>query len=205
MLSQRPTAEDILVQASDAMSAASSFSFVMSHPSGTTSLPGGLFLTRADGAVVSPDRLVVNAEANYGRVFVNVSGIVIGEKAYMTNFLTGAWSRVAPEDSPFAFLDPVSLVSDLITKVEAPRFGGDAGVAGATVITGTMPAKPFEALVGTVDETRTVAVRLTFDAETLLLKQVLIEGALQVEDGPRASRLVEFSMYGENIAIEPPV
>ena len=199
------TAAEVLSRASAATLQVESFEFALSHPSGTTSLPGGLFLTRADGAVVSPDRLVVNAEANYGRVFVKVSGVVIEDRTYMTNFITGAWSEIPAADSPFAFLDPVGLLVGLLGQVEQAGYADGGQEVGTAVIVGVMPAAPLAALVGIVDESKSVAVRLRIDRTTFLLQDALIEGALQPGDGPKASRKVEFSAYNEPIVIDSPL
>ncbi len=61
------------------------------------------------------------------------------------------------------------------------------------------------ALVGAVDPTKTVKVKLTLDPKMYLLKQVLIEGRVQPEDGPNAARLIKLSGFGEQIVIEKPV
>ena len=123
----------------------------------------------------------------------------------MTNFLTGAWSPIPAADSPFGFLDPVKFVSDMLGQVAVPAYdAGDAGSVGL-VVRGQISAAPFAALVGTVDPSKTVRVRLTLDPKTYLLKEVLIEGQVQPDDGPNAARLLRLSGFGEQIVIEKPV
>ncbi len=199
------TAQEALSRARGAMTSTPGFNFELTHPTGATSLPGGLFLTRATGSVLAPDRLSVTAEANFGRAFVRVSAIVIGADTYMTNFLTGAWSPVPAADSPFAFLDPIGLVTSLLGEVQDVSFAAPVAAGADLVIAGRMPAKPFAALVGTVDESKVISVRLTFDATTFVLKEVLAEGALQPGDGPTAARLITLSGYADTISIEKPV
>ena len=196
---------EALARSKAAMAAAQSFKFELAHPTGATQLPGGLFLTRADGAVVAPDRLSVNAEANFGRVFIKVQAVVIGRDTYMTNFLTGAWSAIPPEDSPFAFLDPIGLVASLVGEVTGPAFPEPLKAGGDLVIKGRISAKPLAALVGSVDESKTVDVRLTLDPASYLLKEVLVEGAVQPGEGQNAARLIKLSGFGEPISIERPV
>ncbi len=187
------------------MAAAQSFKFELTHPAGATALPGGLFLTRAEGAALAPDRLSLRAEANLGRVFVKVDAVVIGADTYMTNFLTGAWAKVPAADSPFAFLDVPGLVSSLLGEVVSPTIAAESQAGADIVVTGQLPARPLAALVGTVDESKTANVRLTLDKETFRLKEVLIEGPIQQGEGENASRLIKFSGYGETTSIVPPL
>jgi hypothetical protein len=199
------SARETLLKARTAMSEVSRFRFELTHPAGTTSLPGGLFLTRADGAVIAPDRLSINAEANFSRVFVKVRAVVIGDETYMTNFLTGAWSKVPPGESPFGFLDPVKLVADMLGQVTAPEFEPKAKPDGDLVIRGRISAGPFAALVGMVDDSKTVDVSLAVDRRTFLLKEALVQGAVQPEDGPTVARLIRLSGFDDEIAIERPI
>jgi hypothetical protein len=187
------------------MAAVPGFKFELTHPSGTTELPGGLFLTRADGAVLSANRLQVNAEANFGRVFIRVRAVVIDGETYMTNFLTGSWGKVDAANSPFAFLDPVGLVASLLGEVTGPSFESARPGGGDYVVLGRISAVPLAQLVGTVDETKTVSVRLTIDAQTFLLEEVAVDGPLQAGDGEGASRLIRLSGFDSEITIEPPV
>lgn len=197
--------QEALSRSKAAMAAVAGFKFELTHPAGATSLPGGLFLTRADGAVAAPDRLAVNAEANFGRVFVKVQAVVIGGETYMTNFLTGAWAAVPPQDSPFSFLDPPRLVASLLGEVTGPSFVERPRPGGDLVVAGKISAAPFAALVGAVDASKTVAVKLKLEAGTFFLKEALVEGALQTGDGPAAARLIKFSGFGEEIKVERPM
>jgi hypothetical protein len=197
--------QEALSKSRAAMAAVAGFKFELTHPSGATSLPGGLFLTRADGAVAAPDRVAVNAEANFGRVFVKVQAVVIGGETYMTNFLTGAWAAVPPQDSPFSFLDPPKLVASLLGEVKEPSFVEQPKTGGDMVVAGKVSAAPFAALVGAVDASKTVAVKLKLDPGTFVLKEALVEGALQTGDGAGAARLIKFSGFGEQIKVERPM
>ena len=197
--------QEALSRSRAAMAEVAGFKFELTHPSGATSLPGGMFLTRAEGAFAAPDRLAVNAEANFGRVFVKVQAVVIGGETYMTNFLTGAWAAVPAEDSPFSFLDPPKLVASLLGEVKEASFAEQPRTGGDIVVAGKVSAAPFAALVGEVDASKTVSVKLKLAPGTFVLKEALVEGALQLGEGPGAARLIKFSGSGEEIRVERPM
>ncbi len=199
------TADDAVNLSRNAMEEVDGFHFDMSHPSGNTSLPGGLALTRATGSAVAPDSVYVNAEALLGSAFVRVEGVVIGEDTYMTNPLTGNWSAIAPEDSPFGFLDPVQLVTNVLDQVEDPQLSDQQGTNSNLVITASVPATALEPLVGIVNESAELTLRLLIHQESYLLQEARIEGPLQSDDEPNAVRLIKFSGFGEEISIEPPI
>ena len=118
------TAPEAVALAREAMTDLASFRFELTHDSGFTALSGGLELSRA-GGVVAQDGLDLEAEAKIGRAFVRIEAIVIDEQTWMTNPLTGAWSEIPPEDSPFSFLDPVKLVADILGDTRDAVFPDD--------------------------------------------------------------------------------
>ena len=187
-----------------AMSALESFSFQLTHESGHTTLSGSLQLTRA-GGLVATNGLDLEAEANIGRAFVRVEAVVIGEQTWMTNPLTGVWSEIAPEDSPFSFLDPVKLVADILGDTEQAtyRTGGDSG--SDLIVAGTIPAESLAALVGSVDANAVPNVVLTLDPSNKRLKKIVISGLVQPEDESDTIRVITLSEFDEPVSLEPPI
>ena len=198
------TAEEALARALQTMRAIPGFRFEMTHPTGSTELSGGLQLRKASGAAVNPGRLELEAEADLGRAFVRVQAIVIDGETWMTNFLTGNWSKIPPEDSPFSFLDPIQLVVNVLDQVTAPaRLPSES--EGTLLLTGKAPAIAFRSLVGRVDEAAQIDVRLTLDSTSFALLEAEIIGHLQPNDGADAVWLIELSGFDSNILIEPPI
>ena len=199
-------AEDILAKSRVAMAQVESFNFKLTHPEGATAIGGGLTVSKAEGSVIGSEKMQLKAEANLGRAFVKIQAIVIDGQTWMTNPLTENWAPLAPEDSPFSFLDPPRLVSNILGEVtnacyvESEQSGGDS-----IVITATVPSEALAPLVGVVQEGSTLNVRLTFDKETSTLTSARISGQLQVEDEADYVRLIELSDFDSNIVIEPPL
>jgi hypothetical protein len=198
------TAAEVVVLSQRAMSALDSFSFQLSHEVGHTTLSGALQLTRA-GGLVATNGLDLEAEANIGRAFVRVEAVVIGEQTWMTNPLTGVWSEIAPEDSPFSFLDPVKLVADILGDTEQAAYPTDRSSAGDLIVVGIIPAESLAALVGSVDPTAVPNVELTLDSNSKRLSKIVITGVVQPEDESNTIRVITLSEFDQQVSLEPPI
>jgi hypothetical protein len=186
------------------MAALDSFNFELTHDSGFTTLSSALQLSRASG-IVATDSLDLEAEANIGRAFVRVEAVVIRDRTWMTNPLTGVWSEIAPEDSPFSFLDPVKLVADILGATQNPAYPFDGESTGEITVTGSIPAPTLAALVGTVNPDAVPSVELTLDPANYVLKKIIISGNVQPEDEPNTVRVITLSEFDKPVSIEPPI
>ncbi|MBT3994536.1 MAG: LppX_LprAFG lipoprotein [Chloroflexi bacterium] len=198
------TATEVVDLSKTSMGNLDSFSFQLTHDSGHTTLSGALELTRA-GGFVATNGLDLEAEANIGRAFVRVEAVVIGEQTWMTNPLTGVWSEIAPEDSPFAFLDPVKLVADILGDTQQARYPVGLLGNGDLFIAGNIPSESLAALVGTVSPGVLPNVLLTIDSTTNLLKEIVITGVVQPEDEANFKRVITLSKFDEPSILEPPI
>lgn len=202
-----PTAEIALENALTAMASVPQFQFELTHPEGKTSLPGGLELRRADGSVITPERLEVAAEADLGRVFVKIDAIVIEGRTWMTNPVTGNWAEIAPEDSPFSFLDPVLLVTNILAQTMEPTYPPEGGLADGNRIrlNGKVASEAWRPLVGTIVPGEMLDVALTLDASSFRLVGAVLTGRLQPGDEDSFTRRLTFSGFDANLSIEPPL
>lgn len=198
------TGAEFIDRSQTAMGELESFEFKLAHDSGFTTLSGGLQLTIASGTV-APNGLDLEAETKLARAFLRVKAIVIGEKTWMTNPITGVWSETPPEDSPFSFLDPVKLVADILGETQNPGFalGGDVG--DEVVIGGTITAQALAPLVGTVDPDAVPSVEMSFNPETYILQKIIISGVVQPEDEPDTVRVITLSEFDKQVSLEPPI
>ena len=182
------------------------FKFELTHPEGTTTLDGGLKLRRADGTAIAPERLAVKAEADLGRLFVRIEAVVIEGQTWMTNPLSGNWASVAAEDSPFSFLDPVGLVTNVLAQTADPAYPNGATVASnELILVGKVPSEALKPLVGTVLPGALLDVRLTLDANSFLLTEARLTGRLQSGDEDNFVRLIRLSGFEDDLVIEPPI
>ena len=186
-----------------AMQDLNNFSFELTHPQGFTTLAGSLEMTKA-GGIVTSNGFDLNAEAKIGRAFVRVEAIVINDKTWMTNPLTGMWSQVAPEDSPFSFLDPVKLVADILGETQNGRYEENEQVSNELIILGQIPAITLTAIVGEVQREAMPDVSLTLDAQSYLLKKIVITGIAQPEDESNTIRVITLSNFNAKVSLQPP-
>ena len=199
------TAAEVVELSKTSMGNIDSFSFQLTHDSGHTTLSGALQLTRASGFVAT-DGLDLQAEASIGRLFVKVEAVVIGQQTWMTNPITGVWSEIAPEDSPFAFLDPVKLTADILGDTQQTIYAKDDQASNSDIeISGKIPAKSLASLVGYVNTDAIPNVVITIDSSSNLLKKIIIFGAVQSEDEPDTIRVITLSDFDEPSTIEPPI
>ena len=199
------TAAEVVELSKTSMGNIDSFSFQLTHDSGHTTLSGALQLTRASGFVAT-DGLDLQAEASIGRLFVKVEAVVIGQQTWMTNPITGVWSEIAPEDSPFAFLDPVKLTADILGDTQQTIYAKDDQASNSDIqISGKIPAKSLTSLVGYVNTDAIPNVVITIDSSSNLLKKIIIFGAVQSEDEPDTIRVITLSDFDEPSTIEPPI
>ncbi len=198
------TAAEMVELSRTAMAGLDSFSFELTHDSGHTTLSGALDLIRA-GGLVATNGLDLEAEANIGRAFVRVEAVVIGEQTWMTNPLTGVWSEIAPEDSPFSFLDPVRLVADILGDTQQPIYPASGPSNGEVVISGHIPAQSLAALVGSVEPNAIPNVVLTLGFSNNLLKKIVISGVVQPGDEPDYIRVITLSKFNNQTSLKPPI
>ena len=187
-----------------AMQELNNFEFELTHREGFTTLAGSLEMTKA-GGIVTSNGFDLIAEARIGRAFVRIEAIVIDDKTWMTNPLTGTWSQIAPEDSPFSFLDPIKLVADILGETQNASYAESEQMNGELIVVGQIPATTLAALVGEVQREATPKISLTLDAESYLLKKIVITGITQPRDESNTIRVITLSNFNTKVLLQPPI
>jgi len=187
-----------------AMQELNNFEFELTHREGFTTLAGSLEMTKA-GGIVTSNGFDLIAEARIGRAFVRIEAIVIDDKTWMTNPLTGTWSQIAPEDSPFSFLDPIKLVADILGATQNASYAESEQMNGELIVVGQIPATTLAALVGEVQREATPKISLTLDAESYLLKKIVITGITQPGDESNTIRVITLSNFNTKVLLQPPI
>jgi hypothetical protein len=200
-------AEDALQNAHAAMAEVDQFQFELTHPEGRTSLGNGMQLSRAEGAVVAPDKLSVKADVEIRPIFLTLEARVIGDQTWITNPLAAnTWAEAPAGESPLNFLDPAQLVSDVLGQLDGVRYPSTGPASsGPIILEGTVEAEALSSLVGSVEAGSILNVRLSLERETYRLTEALITGRLQTQDEPDTARLIKLSGFDSTITIEPPL
>ena len=196
--------EDVLDNAVDALSEAGSLWFVLDHKNGFTEALGGLELRHIEGAITESG-LNINAEANLGRIYLEVDAILIGKKTWLTNPLTGEWELLAQEENPIGYIQPIAAVRGILeglneaTYIEPPEAGKDYQLRSP------LRADVLKPLLGEIIPDGIGIGEVIVDRESFEMKSARIIGALQKRDTDTTVRIIELSRYGEDFIIEPPI
>ena len=109
-----------------------SVAFTLEHQRGTTALYSGVEMRKAYGVVEVPDKftLTVEAELVSPRIFLEIGIVVIGDQAYVTDLLSGKWSRVALESVPVNVSNLGQTLADITKAVKTPVLVGSERLGG---------------------------------------------------------------------------
>lgn len=182
----------VLRGAVDRLMTLQSAAFTLEHQAGTSELLPGLEMNRVYGVAVIPDKFRFTVEAQISGAFVETDMVVIGQQAYMTNFITGKWEEVPMEVLPLNFADLGRSLADIIQAVEAPTLEGTQTLRDHQVylIGGRVRSEDLAALVPQAGSGFDVMLELAVDRSEGLLLQVLISGRVLVTDTEQTVRLL---------------
>ena len=198
------TPDEVVANAIDSLVEAGSIWFLLEHENGFTEALGGLELTRVEGAITETG-MSITAEANLGRIYIEVDAILIGTSTWLTNPLTGEWELLPNEENPIGFLQPIAAVKGVLEGlttaeyIEAPEPGKDYQIASP------LRAEALKSLLGEIIPDGTGVAEVVIDHETFEMKSARITGALQIRDSDSTVRILEMSRYGEAFVIEQPI
>ena len=196
--------EQVAENAAAALEQAGSMWFVLEHENGFTESLGGLELHYIEGAITET-ALSVKAEANLGRIYIEVDAVSIDDETWMTNPLTGEWEPFEDENNPLGFIQPIEAVKNILNNLIEPEFSVEPRSGEPYTISASLAAEHLKSLLGEIKTGGVADVVVQFDAHNFELKSAVITGAVQNQDTAETTRIVDLSRYGEDFAIEPPI
>jgi len=208
-LGRPATPEEIaLEQLSDRWSATDTVHFELDIDGATyLDADGNIELKSAEGDLKRPD--MASAEADVGIGFANfdVELIVIGDEAYMTNFLNGRWER-APGNfdfNPALIFDDRRGIGAVVEQLDNPRLNERAEVDGraAIEISGTIPRREVSELVAGTLEGDPIRVSLWMAPETHDLLRISLREPDDATDDP-TTWIITFSKHNAPVTIKAP-
>ena len=195
---------EVKANAIDALVDAGSIWFLLEHENGFTEALGGLELTRVEGAITETG-MSITAEANLGRIYIEVDAILIGTSTWLTNPLTGEWELLPNEENPIGFLQPIAAVRGVLEGLTSAEFIAPPEPGKDYQITSPLRAEALKSLLGEIIPDGTGIAEVVIDHETFEMKSAHITGALQIRDSDSTVRILEMSRYGEKFVIEQPI
>ena len=198
------TPDEVLQKAIEALAAAGGVWFVLNHENGFTEALGGLELQHVEGAI-NETGMSIQAEANLGRIYIEVDAILIGTSTWLTNPLTGEWELLPQEENPIGFLQPIAAVQGVLKGLTDAEFIVPPELGEDYQLTSPLKAEALKSLLGDTIPDGTGVGEVVIDRKTFVMKSARITGALQIKDTDQTVRIIEMSRYGEEFIIEPPI
>ncbi len=197
--------EEILQRSGQAMQSLSTFNFRLYHDVGSLELIPGLFVNKATGKVVNPDRLSVEFSGSFGEGFAIKSQVVtVGSLTYMTNPLTGKWEASDASVSPLGFFSPTRGISEMMAQIQNVSLLDTKPSDKMYRLSGNLPTTALAPLLGPTLTDRNVEVELTIEAVSDQLLEARFTGAVTPTDVEGAERVIVLSFFNEDISVEAP-
>lgn len=201
-------AEQLLEEAAEQWSDTDTVHFDL-NVDGTTYLDVNetIELDSVEGDLKRPDQAQADASVDIGFASFDVGLIVIGDDAYMTNFLTGNWER-APSNfafNPALLFDEERGIGDVLESMTDVELGDESTVGGtrATEVTGFVDQQDISQLVGGSLDGDQISVTLWIDASSGDLLRINLSEPDDV-DGDPTTWIIEFSDHNDPVTIEEP-
>ena len=196
--------DEVIANAIDSLVDAGSIWFLLEHENGFTEALGGLELTRVEGAITETG-MSIAAEANLGRIYIEVDAILIGTSTWLTNPLTGEWELLPNEENPIGFLQPIAAVRGVLEGLTSAEFIEPPEPGVDYLMTSPLKAEALKSLLGEIIPDGTGVAEVVIDRDTFEMRSARITGALQIRDSDSTVRILEMSRYGEKFLIEQPI
>jgi hypothetical protein len=198
--------QEVLRQSVDRVMSLESAGFTLEHHRGSTVLLPGLEMHRVYGVAQIPDRFQFTVEAESNGLYLETEMVVVRDRAYLTNFLTGQWEPVPMSVIPFRFADLGQTLAGIIEAVRDPTLTGTERFQGydAHRIRGRVWSHDLVNLVPGAGSGQEVILELWVDRAESLLLQVLITGPVVPTDLPDAVRALTLDQINVPVEINLP-
>lgn len=199
------TPDQVIEKAIPALQAANSFHFTMETSKIDKPQPG-LFVTKADGDVVRPDKLVGEVSALAFGLPVNIKVVVDGANQYMTDPASGQWTTMSSALNVAEYFNPNG-VSDIMGGVKDLQSDGNENLNGTDAyrLNGTVPAEALKKLTPEVDATGNLTTTMWIGSGDFLLRRVQLTGPFFQGEPEDIVRTINMSDYNKQVTVETPV
>jgi lipoprotein LprG len=198
--------DQVIQKSAPAMQAVNSFHFALDTSKLAKPMPG-LFITKAQGDVVKPDKLAGDVTAAYSGVPINIKVVVDGKSQYMTDPASGKWGAMSPAFNVVQFFDPTKGVSDILANVKNPTDDGTEAIDGVACyrLKATVPTSALKSLSPEVTATADLTTTLWVGSSDFLLRKVQMQGPIIQGEPTDIVRTITISNYNKEAKIETPV
>lgn len=197
------TATDILTKSYDAMQAAKSFHFELTHSTGGTSVGSGITMTKAAGDIATPDKLSAKITGSLMGATVDVTLISVGGKAMMSNPLSGKMETVPDTFKVLSVFDPGKGIAAIVKGMTNASLEAEEKVGDVLCyhLKGDISKPALAPITGTTAKDGTVAAEVWIAKDTTLVQQVKITGKLSESEKDGIVRTLALSAYNKDVSI----
>lgn len=205
-----PKVDDVLAAAATQLEETESMSFKM-ELEGTTYVDEAetIQLIGAEGVMQRPDRVDVTFTAVFlGGPQISIRMVTIGEKAWITDLVTGKWVPSPPEFgyNPAVLYDEKDGLGPVMSRMHDPQLEGDSEIDGrdAWHITASVDGEVTSAMTSGTMRGSEQSLELWIDKETDELLQIRISEPTDEELDDPATWTLILSNHNEDVKIEQP-
>ena len=202
-----PDPQALIDQAVQHLAAEQYISFVFDHPVGKTPLGPGAAITRAEGEAILPDQFRVGLDMESAGTALHMGFISVGGEAYMTNPLSGDWTKAtSPAQIPFKFEFISELVGAMLDGVAELETVGEEDYEGtpAWLVRGVTPTAALGQVIPGAQIDAQLDVEVWVDQSTGKLLRAQMLGALVPDEDPETVRALTLESLPEPPDISPP-
>ncbi|MDQ3930590.1 MAG: LppX_LprAFG lipoprotein [Chloroflexota bacterium] len=199
------TPDQVIEKAIPALQNANSFHFNLETSKVDKPQPG-LFVTKADGDVVRPDKLVGEVSALAFGLPVEIKVVVDGDQQYMTDPASGQWTSMSAMLNVSEYFNPNG-VGDIMAGVKNLQAEPNETVNGSDAyrLKGSVPAEALKKLSPEVDATGDLQAVLWIGSSDFLLRRAQLTGPFFQGEPEDIVRTINMTDYNKQVKVETPV
>ena len=199
------SADEVIGKAGPAINTPKSFHFSLSTEN-MHKLPG-LWLTKAEGDALKPDKLRGKITArNSGFTFTS-EVIVDGTNQWWTDPLSARWEPMPAYLNVAQLFNPAKGAADILASIKGLSSDGDEkiGDVASYRVKGSVPPDALKAITPEVNVKTDIPATIWVGAKDFLLRRVRLSGPLIEGEPPDIARIITISDYDREVKIETPV
>lgn len=203
-----PTAMDKLKASGETMRQESAFHFDLQYDGQRgTPILAGMELVSATGDFSSGDvQMTAGVRLTQLNAFVAQKVVAKGGETYLSDPITGRWSKAPPDQVPCALSDMNARLADLTLQAQTASFSGEETLTGRATqkIKATFPAQSFAPVVCGKAESGAVQTEVWLDKQSGHILKVRLEGRINPDEPEGLVRTLTFSQFGQAVDIQAP-
>lgn len=199
-----PAATTVLEQSATRMEQLRSMHFLLEHEKGSTEIVRGIAMTRAEGDVVTPDKMQATVKGGLGPVSFEIGIVILGDQAWIQNPLNRRWeSEDITIDQVF---DPRQGVIALVRSTRDATVAATEEVGGVDCyrLEATLDSGDLDLLPGDPAPGKSVPTRAWIGVDDHLVRKVELRGPVAEGESANLVRTLTLSRFDEDITIAPP-